>query len=135
MEPGRLSRGGVDRNLDAPRRCIAIVRRLSRGGVDRNAGPQRQYCGKPRRLSRGGVDRNRVKAVIGDSSGEQVASHAEAWIETSFGREPEGDCPRRLSRGGVDRNLAQRIRETWLKVASHAEAWIETPHGERGQRL
>ena len=97
--------------------------RLPRGGVDRNCATPFATAAMACRLPRGGVDRNSSRAASDRVS--QVASHAEAWIETTgfdVGVDDRASPPTRrrgskhllyytaqriggrLPRGGVDRN-------------------------------
>src|SRR3546814_4711005 len=79
--PGRLLRGGVDRNVAAVTQHIDGPGRLLRGGVDRNicAVPYRPF--REGRLLRGGVDRNDTHTLA--YTCRNVASCAAAWHETS----------------------------------------------------
>ena len=61
-----------------------------------------------------------------DKNTLRVASRAEAWIETTSAARMGARRRRRLPRGGVDRNLERAAYGGHGDVASRAEAWIET---------
>ena len=101
--PGRLPRGGVDRNIQGVRQLVSPARRLPRGGVDRNYACDRFGDPTQRVASRAEawIETWRSRRIV---QGGNVASRAEAWIET----------------------VQEDDRRAGLAVASRAEAWIET---------
>ncbi len=121
----RLPRGGVDRNTKAASLCCEGWCRLPRGGVDRNhrralvvgqraASPPSRRRGSKRRYSLFARDvgpsppsrRRGSKHLLPFEhlAATDVASLAEAWIETASSTTAAMHRACRLPRGGVDRN-------------------------------